>query len=186
MRRKSLDFPILKPSKKIEWTLLPGDRSSYRRQLAEKWLEEDPYTDYRYNVEVCQDGKKVYLVRPTQLNKGFDFQINVEGFKHKTKPGYTTEAPSHDDVLGDVGIKVKKEPHLKDEFFEAVCMVYDCDEIDAVLDKHPKLTVLRVGMQIDKLLRIIKWFFIEQDLTYWLWRGRDKFMAAIEDEFGLD
>jgi len=36
------------------------------------------------------------------------------------------------------------------------------------------------------MLWIIKWLFIEQDLTYWLQAGRDILMAAIEsDVFGL-
>jgi len=186
MKRKSQHFPEDKPVKVIEWTLSAPDRSSYRKQLAEKWLEEEPYTNYRYNVEVCQDRKRVYLVRPTRLNKGFDFQINVEGFTHRTKSARTTEAPSHDDVLEDIAQKLKENPDLRRDFFEAICLVYDCHEVDLALERHPNLTNIRSGMETDKLLRIIKWFFIEQDLTYWLWRGRDKFMAAIEHEFGLD
>ena len=56
------------PSAVIEWTLACADRSALRRAVAEKWLEESPYTNYRYNVERCANGSRVYLLRPTWLN----------------------------------------------------------------------------------------------------------------------
>src|SRR3989338_8226668 len=101
MRRKSQKFPKDKRKVVVDWLIRASDRSAQRKALAEKWLEEGQYTDYRYNVEVCHDGSKVYLLRPTWLNKGFDFQVNVEGFKSKTRTsrGGTAEMPSHVDVI---------------------------------------------------------------------------------------
>ena len=58
-----------------------SNRSDLRRAIAEKWIEETPYTNYRYNVERCENGNRIYLLRPTFLNKGFDFMVNVEGLQ---------------------------------------------------------------------------------------------------------
>jgi hypothetical protein len=55
-------------------------RREQLQQVAEVWLLEEEYSKYRYDVEICHDGKRVYLTRPTNLNKGFDFEIKVEGF----------------------------------------------------------------------------------------------------------
>lgn len=189
MIRKSTQFPAKKKKVVLEWIVRASDRSEQRRKLAEKWLEEAQFTDYRYDVETCEDGKKVYLLRPTWLNKGFDFQVNVEGFESQTRvaKGGTKEMPSHEDVMDDLRKKVKDNKALTTELFEALSKVYDCIEPDEILLKKPELRKLKVGLPIDKTLRIIKWLFIEQDLTYWLQTGRNMLMSAIErNVFGLD
>ncbi len=86
MKRRSRTYPAIKPSRVIDWTLSCADRRTLRRTIAEKWCEEDQHTNYRYNVERCANGKRVYLLRPTWLNKGFDFQVNVEGLVKVAKP----------------------------------------------------------------------------------------------------
>lgn len=182
MKRKSQSFPGEKPELVLEWVLKATDRSSQRRMLAEKWLSEGPYSKYKYFVETCEDGKRVYLLRPTFLNKGFDFQVNVEGFRSVTRvaKGGTREMPSHDDLFNDLTLKVKSSPKYREELFASVCDVYDCVEPDEILLKRPSLRKCKGGLPIDKILRIIKWLFIEQDLTYWLGSGRNMLMSAIE------
>lgn len=184
MRRKSQRFPRNRRKVVIDWLVKISDRSGQRRVLAEKWLQEGQYTDYRYNVETCKDGTKVYLLRPTWLNKGFDFQVNVEGFKSKTRTarGVTSEMPSHKDVIDDLQRKVRARPALKKELFTALSDIYDCFEPNDVIKKHSSLRGIRAGLPIDKLLKIIKWLFIEQDLTYWLQTGRNMLMCSIENE----
>lgn len=184
MKKKSKSFSKPKPSAVVDWILSASSRSSQRRALAEKWLDEKEFTNYRYYVETCEDRSWVYLLRPTWLNRGFDFQVNLEGFKSKTRNarGQTKEMPSHDDVLDDLSRKVKAKSSLASELFDGVCDTYDCIEPDEVLKKRPRLRQLKAGLPIDKTLRIIKWLFIEQDLTYWLGTGRNMLMRAIESE----
>jgi hypothetical protein len=56
----------------------------------------------------------------------------------------------------------------------------------AVIKNSPAVGRLSVGLPPDQLLYIIKWLFIEQDLTYWNQTGRDMLMRAIEqDVFGI-
>ncbi|MHB8502911.1 MAG: DNA adenine methylase [Candidatus Acidiferrales bacterium] len=182
MKRKSRQFPKKKQKFALDWALKASDRSSQRRALARKWLREGQYSSYRYFVETCRDGTRVYLRRPTFLNKGFDFQVNVEGFRSKTRKakGVTKEMPSHPDVFRDLRGKVRAHPKLKKELYAAVCAVYDCNEIDKILSRRRKLLKIEKGLPVDKTLRIIKWLFIEQDLTYWLGTGRNMLMSAIE------
>ena len=94
--------------------------------------------------------------------------------------------PSHVDVIDDLAGKVKAAPSLKEDLFAAVSDVYDCVEPDEIMENRSALNGVRTGLPMDKLLKIIKWLFIEQDLTYWLQTGRNMLMAAIEEKvFGL-
>jgi hypothetical protein len=189
LTRRSTEFSGLKRTVVLEWTLDQRDREAQRRALAEKWLGEEQYTNYRYNVEKCRDGKRVYLLRPTWLNKGFDFQVNLEGFSSVVKPsrrGPTKEMPSHNDVVHDLSEKVKASPVLTPLLFSAVRDVYDCRGVEEILDERPLLAEDSAGMPVEKLLLVLKWLFIEQDITYWLQTGRNMLMSGIEkDVFGL-
>jgi hypothetical protein len=49
-----------------------------------------------------------------------------------------------------------------------------------VLKRRPELKNLKARLTTLKILLIIKWLFIEQDLTYWLGKGRDMLMRSIE------
>lgn len=189
LTRKSKAFSGSKPTVVVEWTLKERDRVSQRRALAAKWLEEEEYTNYRYNVETCHDGKRVYLLRPTWLNKGFDFQVNLEGFSSITRTsrkGPTKEMPSHKDVVHDLAQKVSADPAAASVLYSAICDVYDCRDVGEILAEHPVLSDLSVGLSAEKVLLIVKWLFVEQDLTYWLQTGRNMLISGIEKNvFGL-
>lgn len=188
MQRRSRTYPAVKPSVVVEWTLQCADRKALRRAIAEKWSEEDAHTSYRYNVERCANGVRVYLLRPTWLNKGFDFQVNVEGLIKAVKPGKgaTREMPSHGDVINDLQSKLAKRPKETETLFDSVVAVYNCGDPAEIVRKSPRLATLKEGWPIDQTLYAVKWLFIEQDVTYWLQTGRDMFMSAIESQvFGL-
>lgn len=132
---------------------------------------------------VCEREPRV-LLRPTWLNKGFDFQVNVEGLVKVVKPGKgaTREMPSHGDVIHDLQSKVAKRPKEAKTLFEAVGAVYDCSEPAEILRQLPRLAAFKEGWPIDQSLYAVKWLFIEQDVTYWLQTGRDMLMSAIENQ----
>ncbi|MFB3852853.1 MAG: hypothetical protein ACE148_03400 [Vicinamibacterales bacterium] len=185
MLRVSRQYPPEKPITVVDWQLTGSDRRSLRAAVAAKWLTEEPHSRYRYNVETCKAGNRVYLLRPTWLNKGFDFQVNVEGFRSQTREakGQTREMPSHKDVIFDLATKAKRHPSLVPQLFAAVADVYNCSEPAIVLANRPDIASLdAAGLPPDQLLFIVKWLFIEQDLTYWLETGRDMLMSAIERE----
>jgi hypothetical protein len=64
--------------------------------------------------------------------------------------------------------------------FGAIADVFDCKSVPQVLTVYPELALMGSGLPPQKLLLVLKWLFIEQDLAYWLYRGRDKLMGAIE------
>jgi hypothetical protein len=184
MERRSKTYQKPKPVVVVDWALSCADRRTLRRTIAEKWSDEEPHTNYRYNVEQCASGKRVYLLRPTWLNKGFDFQVNVEGLVKVVKPakGSTREMPSHGDLIHDMQSKVAKRSKDREVLFDAVCAVYDCAEPAKVVKQMPRLSVFKEGWPVDQLLYIIKWLMIEQDVTYWLQTGRDMLMSGMETE----
>lgn len=185
MKRKSRVYDYDKPTVVIDWTLTSTSPAAARRAVATQWLAEAPYTRYRYNVEQCCDGSRVYLLRPTWLNKGFDFMVNLEGFQSQVKPskGPTREMPSHRDIIHDLSLKVQAHPALTTPWFDALGAVYDCEEPQTVLARCKEIgSSYGVGLPADQLLCIVKWLFIEQDVTYWAQTGRDMLMAAIEND----
>lgn len=72
-----------------DYKLPSGDRSTQRESLIKCFLKEragtgkgDYASRYQYNVEIYGE-YGIYLKRPTQLNKGFDFTVNVKGMQFK-------------------------------------------------------------------------------------------------------
>lgn len=185
MKRKSRRYDNPPPTVIVDWQLAVNDRAAARRAVAEKWLAETPYTKYRYNVERCADGNLVYLLRPTWLNKGFDFMVNVEGFRSRTRTpkGPSKEMPSHPDIIQDLSQKVVAKPEHAELWFAAVCAIYDCEEPGSIIARYGDIgSGYGHGLAPDELLYIVKWLFIEQDVTYWARTGRDMLMAAMETE----
>jgi hypothetical protein len=178
LSRKSLEFPPKKDRRKItrSWSLKLRSRLVAKRKFAKLWVKEKGFRRYRYNVEKCTDGSIVYLTRPTR-NAGVDFQVCVEGFRSR-KSG--SNRPSHPDVVLDLRRKLRAKPRLKKELFYAISDVFECVEPSRAIRRHPRILKLAVGLPIDKVLRVIKWLFIEQDVAYWLGTGRNMLMHEIE------
>lgn len=174
--------------------LIAGGRSSKltithgsRRQLSEwvirKFLKEEPGTGkrelasrYTYFVETLTDGRRIYLTRPTRL-KGFDFEIRVEGVNFAIGKKRSTNRPSHAAVYDDLAKKKAENRKAYSELFDLIEHIYSC-AVDVKSDDHSHLT-FSSGMPVDMVLKIIKWFFIEQDVTYWNYSGRAMFMSGV-------
>jgi hypothetical protein len=181
LSRKSRIYPIFQEERTVEWSTDEQSRGALRAAVAHKWLEEDPYTKYRYNVERCDDGARVYLLRPAQKNKGFDFQVNLEGFQSLTTRPRQSERPKHEDMIDDIRLKLSNHSAQTQQLFAAIADVFECRAVPRVLSTYSDLVEVTSGLAPQKLLFILKWLFIEQDLTYWSYTGRDKLMAAIEE-----
>lgn len=161
----------------IEYTLPSGNREEKRENLIRTFINEKPGTGtgkdasrYRYNVETYKN-YKIFLKRPTQLNKGFDFTVNIEGLYFKKNRRYTK--PSHQDIIDALNICKDMYPHDYETIGKIITDIYNCKDIkfpkklkaefiDYKGDKHP----------IQIILLAIKWLFIEQDCAYWNYSGR--------------
>ncbi len=167
----------------VEFRLQGASRRELRDGAVTKFLEEKGgywkdgkkyVTMYRYNVEKLRDGGRIFLLKPTFLNKGIDFQVWVEGMKNGKDA-----RPSHSDVFND--LKIKKKEDLKEfpKLMTLIERVWNCEEPDVIL-KSSNLQ-FREGFSIELLLKILKWLFIEQDITYWNYDGRGMLKQAIDD-----
>lgn len=169
----------------VVFALDANSRKLLRDSIVNKFLEEEKgyweenvqhVTAYKYYVETISDGRRVYLLRPTFLNKGIDFQVWVERMiDGKDKK------PSHKDVFSDLQIKRNENPGEFHALLEAVNKVWNCEEPDAVLAGNT--LNFNQGFPVDLLLKVLKWLFIEQDVTYWNYDGRAMLKAGIDEEF---
>lgn len=162
-------------------------RMELRRMVVLRFLEEEPgfgsgddTSRYRYNVETLSDGKRIYLIRPAYLKKGFDFRISVEGIIFQTKHEY----PKHNDIFDDLKLKRQDNPTICNRLHQAIERVYNCEDPDDILPEYADIK-FNIGQPIDLILKVIKWFLIEQDIRDWNYSGRKMFKNGI-DEILLD
>ena len=167
------------------------NRNTLRSLIINEFLKEQPGTGkgpltskYRYDVEELSDGRKVYLIRPAYLNKGFDFVINVEGATFLN--GGTV--PKHADISSDIRTKLAAlSPDLqatfKQQMLELAEKIFYGIETDEIMDNYELEEEFNdlPGLDYEIILRVIKWFFIEQDVCYWNWSGRAMFMKGLRE-----
>jgi len=159
------------------------NRNALRKIVIERFMNEnaghgnkEKTSKYRYVVEQLSSGDRVYLTRPAPLSKGFDFVIHVEN--HIFENG--KDNPKHEDILKD--LRKKKQLNIKayNKLSQAVYDVFNCEDPDGVFPKYASyLTPLSEGLSPELILKVVKWLFIEQDIRYWNWSGRNMFMEGI-------
>ncbi len=130
-------------------------------------------TRYKYYVETLKDERRIYLLRPTFLNKGIDFQVWVERMNEEED-----KRPSHKDIFYDLEIKQKENLEEFKLLMKAITDVWHCQEPGEVL--RNKDFNFKKGFTAEMLLKILKWLFIEQDITYWNYDGRTMLKMTIE------
>lgn len=127
MRHRSEDFPPKKPGpEEVDWYFSRRGRLSVKKAFAKRWLKEKRYHRYRYYVERCNDGARIFLTRPTQLNKGIDFQVRLEGYR-RPRAKRRSDRPSHGDVIRDLQEKLRAKPRRKTELFKAICEIFELE-----------------------------------------------------------
>jgi len=160
------------------------ERAALRAEIFQHWLNEKPGTltarnTYRYDVETLSDGSRIYLLRPARLNKGADFVIVCERFlkfkKGKDRP------PKFDDIIPEIKELVSVSEAHRHEFLTALRRIWECEDSRQVL---ADLKYFKGNFRAERALLLAKWFFIEQDVTYWTDSGRHMLRAAIEDQVG--
>ena len=157
-------------------------RVELREIVVSQFLKEEPglgrgndASHYRYNVEALSDGRRIYLTRPAYLKKGFDFRINVEGTIFQTGQEY----PKHDDIFGDLREKRGENPAMCRRLHQAIERVYNCEDPEDILPEYADIK-FNVGHSVDLILKVIKWFLIEQDIRDWNYSGRQMFKTGID------
>ena len=162
----------------ITLNITATNKTSYRKQLIEEFLNEQPgtinsVTEYYYFVETLQNNNRIYLKRPTALNKGVDFEVRIENTQFRYgKHGNiisTGNRPSHDDIANDLINKKAENPTEFSHLRELLNKTYTCDQIK---DSEYSQFLFTSGHSIEIIFKSLKWLFIEQDITYWNRSGR--------------
>jgi hypothetical protein len=158
-------------------------RKDIRKNLVLIFLDEEPGTGkgeacsiYEYTVETLSNGEFVYLKRPARLNKGFDFEVNVSNtnFGKKRK----TTRPNHDTIFKDLSSKKNENPK---EYLKLRLLIDNLYHCSVVTDEEMNKLNFQSGYPVDLILKSIKWLFIEQDITYWNWSGRNMLYSGIQN-----
>ena len=166
-------------------TIIENSRAEYRRTVTELFLNEPngvagAPSDFEYNVEADNAGNRIYLKRPTNLNKGFDFEVRVSNqrFPHISKKGRISHSnrPSHSNIIDDLTAKKAEDPVQYTNLRAIIDRIFNCIEIDP--QEYNALT-FQSGYPVDMICKCIKWLFIEQDITYWNWSGRNMLYNSI-------
>lgn len=169
----------------INFSLPLGDRIAMRENLIQTFLNEKPGTGignnasrYHYNVEHFDD-YSIFLKRPTQLNKGFDFTVNIGGLFFKKNRRYSN--PSHQDIIDALTDCKVNYPHIYPSISQKLQLIYNCKPIslipsgatfcDYANNKHP----------VEIILLAVKWLFMEQDCAYWNYSGRAMFYGKLQE-----
>ncbi len=167
----------------VKLTLTATDRRAIRDFLVKTFLNEEPGTGtgelcsiYKYEVEQLDGGKIVYLKRPARLNKGFDFEINVSDTNFGTNR--RTTMPSHPSILKDLEDKQTEDPKEFEKVKNLIERIYNCEIVKC---EEMRSLKFKTGHPIELILKSIKWLFIEQDVTYWNWSGRNMFYSGIQE-----
>ena len=159
------------------------NRQQIRRDLINAFISESPgtgkgslSTNYIYYVETLTNGNRIYISRPAILNFGFDFKIHVENMTFINAKGNSTRnAPSHYPIFQDLIIKKQNNLNNYRILFGLIDDLFNCRNL--VISNHQNL--FNIGYSVDLILGVIKWFFFEQDITYWNYSGRNMFMNGI-------
>lgn len=154
-----------------------GTRNDVRMRVVNQLASEKPGTGngiaaskYIYFVEELKSGDRIYLQRPANLHNGFDFLVCVENANYATPGGRRRNYPKHEDLHMDLLSKKQESPEMYSKLFALLKSVYECHD---VLDAECDDVVFEHGLPVDHIVKVIKWLFIEQDIRYWNYSGRN-------------
>lgn len=153
-----------------------GSRNEVRMRVVECFSREELGTGkdelasrYKYYVETLKSGNRVYLRRPANLHNGFDFLVCVEDVNYNVE-GQRRNYPKHDDIKEDLLLKRAENIDMYKELYKVIKKVYECHDIKEAEYDNIEFTT---GLPTDHILKTIKWLFIEQDIRYWNYSGRE-------------
>lgn len=160
-----------------------GTRNEVRTKVLEVFLEEEAgqgsgenASKYDYFVKSLQNGGNVVLRRPANLKNGFDFLIKVDNIDFSNGNGRRRDYPKHDEIIDDLILKQQSNQELYTQLYNLIERTYNCEE---VTDDEIALVNFQIGFDTDMLIHVIKWFFIEQDIRYWNYSGRNMLFSGI-------
>jgi hypothetical protein len=173
---------------RLRYKLRSKDRALVRREIINLFLDEEPgngcgadSSRYHYIVKEFDD-YNIELHRPAGLNKGFDFTVHITGMYFKKRIRYTN--PSHGDII--LALHDVKNHCNKSEYqliSEQIQNIFYDNDFDVHYIRNMEFCDYEGEPRpIVIILLAIKWLFIEQDITYWNWSGRNMLMEKLDEE----
>ena len=174
------------PTNYVQHALQANNRAGIRNELVTLLLQEQPGTGkgtnasrYRYAVETFNN-YSIVLNRPAGLNKGFDFTVNIQGMSFKKKRRYYN--PSHQDIIDVLQSIQNTHPAQYQDIRLEIQNIYNC--VTPKFHNISGITFLdhtNTPRPVEIILLAIKWLFIEQDITYWNWSGRNMLFSKFQN-----
>jgi hypothetical protein len=170
------------------YTLRATNKTNIREEVTKLFLAEQAGTGTgnlsskaEYTVDsIPSTPYGIVIKRPATLNKGFDFTVNVTGLCFKA--GRNRSTPSHSDIISALKSAQLNAPTNYPNIRSIINDIYNCNSYDGTISTGTKFTDYMENQHpIEIVLLAIKWLFIEQDITYWNWSGRNMFMNALRN-----
>lgn len=141
-----------------------------------------------YCMEKTLNDEIIYLQRPAYLNKGFDFTVNVKNYNFKAptekNPNRSTHTPRHDSIFHPLNLLKNTNIHDFNLIQIAIDKIFNCED-PSILLKNNQFQSLNNkyidNIEYETILKVIKWLFIEQDITYWSFTGRKMFYDGLKN-----
>ena len=159
--------------KKLVLGFMAEEAGRGKRELASR---------YHYHVETTLHGTEIYLGRPASLNKGIDFTVNYTTYRCPSKGGKRlVNGPSHQFVVNCLAEIEENQPELMPYVETMLRRYYRClpggqwrHESDSEYSKLAEI-----------VCKSVRWLFMEQDLAYWNYSGREMLYHAMRHS-GVD
>jgi len=115
----------------------------------------------------------IYLKRPAILNNGFDFEIHTKLAQFN---GRIKSRPRHEDIIDLLSFIKQTDINLFTNIQLVIDEIYNCNETNI---NSFNLSINNIA--ITTILKLIKWLFIEQDVTYWHFSGRNMLYTRLKN-----
>lgn len=163
-----------------------GDRNDVRMRVVDELSKEMPGTGngddaskYIYYVETLLSGDRVYLQRPANLHNGFDFLVCVENTNYAAEGERRRNFPKHEDIGTDLQTKKMENPEEYKKLYQLLEKVFNCYDVS---EEEINSVSFENGLPVDHIVKTIKWLFIEQDIRYWNYSGRNMTWGIVPPE----
>jgi hypothetical protein len=135
--------------------------------IEEEYLKKGKGILFRYPVEKLQNKQNLYIARPG-YKKNFDFYVDIP-----------IDLGLGKEKQVDIALDLRKKKRGNKQSFkslqEAIDKIYHCEQndVDILLKKYPRLrNSFKSGIDVETILKLIKWMFIMEDIVYWDNEGR--------------
>jgi len=187
------------PNNYVSKGLTSKTRVTIRDEVIGWFLNEVPGTGngvntsyYEYVVDNYSN-YEIFLKRPAMLNKGFDFTVNVRSTNVSSKISFLTKSgkrkvsnPSHDNIIDILdNLKKANSSFYTQNIIPIINQIYNCQSPGLGQQSIASFSLSHLANQqfpIEIILLCLKWLFIEQDITYWNWSGRNKLYSTLQSK----